>query len=90
MGLFDFCLPTTPPVAHHLHDDTDVVDGDATKGLQHGLPAQVELEPTKPKPSDPLEFWWRVPLSWVNNPFGVFALYQYQLDAQTHDQVIVY
>ena len=81
MGRPDFGRPATPPIPHHLHYDGDVVDGDAVKGLQHGLPAE---------PIDPLGFRWRVPLSWVHNPFGVLALFQDQLNAQTHDQVIVY
>ena len=59
----------TPPVAHALHDDdVDVVDGDIAKGVQDGLPveATVELMPAR----------WRVPLTWVHNPFDVFLLYR--------------
>ena len=47
MGRPDFGRPATPPIPHHLHDDGDVVDGDAVEGLQHGLPAE---------PIDPLGF----------------------------------
>ena len=68
-------------MAHHLHDDVNAVDGDATKDLQHGLPTEHE-------PIDPLG--WRVPLSWAHNPFSMLALYRDQLNAHTHDQVIVY
>ena len=59
-----------PPVAHALHDDeADVVNGDVAK-------AATELETTLP-----LRCRWRVPLTWVYNPFGVLLLYQDQLDA---------
>ena len=51
MGRLDFGRPPAPPVAQHLHDDINVVDGDAGEGLQHGL--LVELEP---EPADPLGF----------------------------------
>ena len=81
MGRPDFGRLAAPSVTQHLHDDADPVDGNTVKGLQHGLPA---------KPTDLLGFRWRVPLSWVNNPFNVFTLYRDQLYAQTHDQVIVY
>ena len=29
--------PLAPPFAQHLHNDVDVVDGDAIESLQHGL-----------------------------------------------------
>ena len=64
--------PTAPPVPYHLHDDDDVVDRDATEGLQHGLPAKPEVEV---EPTDPLGFRWRVPLSWVHNSSSVLTLY---------------
>ena len=71
MGQPNFGWPTTPLVAQHLHDDVDAVDGDTAEGLQHRLRAKpVELEP-----ANPLGFRWRVPLSWVNNPYGVLAFY---------------
>ena len=89
MGRPDFGQPTTPLVAQHLHDDGDAVDGDATEGLQNESPAEPKAE-AELEPANPLGFRWRVPLSWVNNPYGVLALYQDQLDAQTHDKVIVY
>ena len=76
----------TPPIAQLLHNEADVVDGDVVEDLQHGLLAEPKLEVES---TDPLVFRLRVPLSWVNNPSGVLALYQDQLDAQTHDQVIV-
>ena len=87
MGRPDFGRPTTPPIPHHLHDDGDAVDRDAVEGLQHGLPYvfEPEPEPTELKPTDSLGLRWRVPLSWVHNPYGVFTLYLDQLDAQTHD-----
>ena len=62
MGRLDFGQPPAPPIAQHLHDDTDVVDGDAVEGLQHGLPTDPDPEPT-----DLVGFRWRVPLSWVHN-----------------------
>ena len=37
MGRPDFGRSVVPPVPHHLHDDDNVVDGDAIKGIQHGL-----------------------------------------------------
>ena len=33
MGRHDFGRLTAPLVPHHLHDDVDVVDGDAVEGL---------------------------------------------------------
>ena len=56
MGRPGFRRPTAPPIPRHLHDDGDTVDGNAIEGIQHGLPAERE-------PTDPLEFYWRVPLS---------------------------
>ena len=85
VGPLDFGRLVTPPVPHHLHDDDDAVEGQ-----QHGLLAELEAEPTKCESTNPLGFCWRVPLSWVHNPYGVLALYQDQLDTQTHDQVIIY
>ena len=64
MGRPDFGRPTAPPIHHHLHDDGDVVDGDAIEGMQHGLPAKPEIQA---KSVDLLGFRWRVPLSWVHN-----------------------
>ena len=94
MGRLDFGQLATPPVSHQLHDDGDAVDGDAVERLQHRLPTEPELEPeakpTERESANQLGFRWKVPLSWVHNPSGVLALYQDQLDAQTHDQVIVY
>ena len=57
----------------------------------HRLPAELEAKagPTELEPTDPLGFHWRVSLSWVHNPSGVLVLYRDQIDAQTHDQVIV-
>ena len=74
----DFRQPSAPSIPHHLHDDGDVVDGDAVKGIQHGLPTEpkVQAESTEREPADPLGFCWRLPLSWVHNAFGVLALYQ--------------
>ena len=83
MGQLDFGRPTTPPIAKLLHNEADAVNGDTAKGLQHGLLAEPKA---KAKSIDPFVFWWRVPLSWVNNPFRVLALYRDQLDAQTHYQ----
>ena len=60
------------------------------ESLQHGLPANPEVEPAELEPDDLLGFRWRVPLSCVNDPSGVLALYRDYLDAQTHDKVIVY
>ena len=79
-------------MAQHLHDYANAIYGDVAEGLQHGLPTESEAkaELVKLEPTDPLRFRWRVPLSWVNNPFGVLALYRDQLDAQIHDNVIVY
>ena len=60
-----------PPVAHAKHDDdVDVVDGDLAEAIDDGLPVEpvVELEP---KPALSLGCRWRVPLTWVQNPFGV-------------------
>ena len=73
MGSLDFGQPAAPPIAQHLHDDGDAVDGDATKGLQHGLLAKHEAkaQPAKLVSADPLEFRWRVPSSWLNNPSSV-------------------
>ena len=73
MGRPDFGRPTTPLVPHHLHDD-----GDPVEGIQYGLPAEPEVQakPAKREPVDPLGFRWRVPLSWVHNPFGVLTLYR--------------
>ena len=33
----DFSRPLALLVANHLYDDVDAIDGDAVKGLQHGL-----------------------------------------------------
>ena len=65
MGRPEFGQPASPLIAQHLHNDDDVVDGDAVDGLQHGLPTELEAkaESTKLEPTDPLEFRWRVPLS---------------------------
>ena len=41
-------------------------------GIQHGLPAEL----AERELVDPLGFCWRVPLSWVHNPYGVLALYR--------------
>ena len=70
--------PVAPPTPHHLHDDGDAVDRDA----EHGLPTELEVEAKKIERElvDPLGFHWRVPLSWVHNPFGVLALYRDQLN----------
>ena len=78
MGRPDFGRPATPPVPHHLHDDSNAVDGDTAEGLRHGLPAELETEAkqAKLKSTDPLRLHWRVPLSWVHNPFGVLTLYR--------------
>ena len=40
MGRPNFGRLAAPPVPHHLHDDGDVVNGDAFEGLQHGLPVE--------------------------------------------------
>ena len=40
----DFGRPVVPLVPQHLHDDSDAIDRDVAKGLQHGLPAELELE----------------------------------------------
>ena len=92
MDQLDFGRPTTPLVPHHLHDDGDAVDGEVVEGIQHGLPIEPEVQakPTERESADPLGFRWRVPLSWVHNPFGVLALYRDQLDANIYDQVIIY
>ena len=92
MSRSDFGRPTTPPVLHHLHDDGDAVYGDVVEGILHGLPVEpeVQAEPAERELADPLGFRWRVPLSWVHNPSGVLTLYQDQLNAQTHDKVIIY
>ena len=85
----------TPPLPHALHDDdADVVDGYVAKGLddgllvEHGVQPELESE-VEPEPALPLGCKWRVPLTWVLNPSGVFLLYRDQLDAQTFDQVII-
>ena len=91
MGRPNFGRPTAPPIAQHLHDDADAIDGDVAEGLQHELPTKPKVEAEAELESDdPLRFRWRVPLSWVNNPSGVLAFYRNQLDTQIHDQVIVY
>ena len=76
MGRLDFGRPTAPPIAQHLHDDSDVVDGGAAEGLQHGLLAEPkdEAKSAELEPTDPLGFRWRVPLSWGNNPSGVLVM----------------
>ena len=78
MGRPDFGRLAASPVLHHLHNDGDATDGDAVEGLQHGLLAEpeAEAEPGELESVDPLGFCWRVPLSWVNNSFGVLALYR--------------
>ena len=43
MGRLDFGRPATPLVPHYLHDDGNVVDGDAVEGIQHGLPTKPEV-----------------------------------------------
>ena len=50
------------PVALHLHNDVDVVNGEEAKGLQQGLPAKLEAETELPElePTDPLRFRWGV------------------------------
>ena len=78
MGRPAFRRPVAPPVHHHLHDDDDEVDRDAVKGIQHGLPTELEVqaESTERESTYPLGFRWRVPLSWVHNPSSVLALYR--------------
>ena len=87
-----------PLVTHALHDDNvDVVDGDLAKDVDgdlakdvdDGLPVKPAVE-QEPEPALPLGCRWRVPLTWVHNPFDVLLLYRDQLDAQTLDQVIIY
>ena len=65
MGRLNFGRPTTPPIAHHLNDDSDVVDGCIAEGLQHGLLAEpkVDAKSFELESTDPLGFQWRVPLS---------------------------
>ena len=41
MGQPNFGRPPAPQIAQHLHDDVDVVDGDAAEGLWHGLLAEL-------------------------------------------------
>ena len=67
-----------PPVPHALHDDdVDVVDGDLAEALNDGLPVEPAIKPDpEPEPALPLGFKWRVPLTWVHNPFGVLLLYR--------------
>ena len=83
MGQHDFRRLASPLVRHHLHDNDNVVDGDVVKGIQDGLlvEPEVQAELVEHEPADSLGFRWRVPLSWVNNPFGVLTLYRDQLDA---------
>ena len=84
MGQPDFWRPVAypvPPIAHALHDDdADVINGDLVEAVHDGLlvelAAELELEPALP-----LGCRWRVPLTRVHNPFGVFLLYRDQLDA---------
>ena len=78
MGRPDFGQPIAPLVPHHLHDDGDALDGDAVEGIQYGLPTELEVQakPAKLEPVYPLRFRWRVPLSWVHNPYGVLTLYR--------------
>ena len=92
MGRPDFGRSTTypvPPIAHGLHDDdADVVDGDLFEAVYDGLPVEPAVEP-EPETALPLGCRWRVPLTRVHSPSGVFLLYQDQLDAQTLDQVMI-
>ena len=92
MGRANFGRPITPPIPHHLHNDGDTIDRDIVEGIQHELPVKPEVQAKQAKceSTDPLGFRWRVPLSWVHNPYGVLALYQDHLDAQTCDKVIIY
>ena len=43
MGRSNFGRPTAPSIPHHLHNDSDVVDGDVVKGIQHGIPIALEV-----------------------------------------------
>ena len=75
MGRPDFRHPPVPIVVPHVHDE--VVDG-----LHDHLLSDEALL------IDPLGHGWRVSLSLSHNPSPhVFTFYQYQLDAQTRDQV---
>ena len=78
---------------HHLQSLTTytMMAMQLIKTQLHGLPVELEAKagPTELELTDPLGFHWKVSLSWVHNPSGVLALYRDQLDAQTHDQVIV-
>ena len=91
MGRPDFgqSVAYPPPlVAHALHDDdADVVDRDLVEAIKDGLPVEPAIEQEL---ALPLGCRWRVPLTWVHNPFGVLLLYRDQLDAQTLDQVMIY
>ena len=44
MGRPNFGQPIAPLFPHHLHDDGDVIDGDAVEGIQYGLPAELEVQ----------------------------------------------
>ena len=37
-------LILSEPVPHHLHDDGDVVNGDAVESIQHGLPVEPDVQ----------------------------------------------
>ena len=80
MGRPDFGQPTAypaPPVTHALHDDdvdVDVIDGNLAEAVHDGLPVEPTTEPEL-EPTLPLGCRWRVPLTWVHNPYGVLLLY---------------
>ena len=67
----------------------DVVDGGLDKVIDDGLPVKPTVEPEL-ESTLPLGCRWRVPLTWVHNPFYVLLLYRDLLDAQTLDQVMIY
>ena len=79
MGRLDFgrsAAYLAPPVPHALHDDdADVVDGDLTEACGDGLPVKHAVEP-EAEPALPLGCRWRVPLTRVHDPSGVFLLYR--------------
>ena len=84
MGQPDFGRPAAypvPPIAHALHDDdADVINGDLVEAVHDGLLVELAAEPEL-ESAVPLGCRWRVPLTRVHNPFGVFLLYRDQLDA---------
>ena len=93
VGRPDFGRPhadPAPPPTHALNDaDADVGDGDLHEAIHDGLSAQPAAE-LEVELALPFRCRWRVPLTRVHNPSGVLLLYRDQLDAQTHDQVMVY